>query len=444
MSKRTIIIKIAKDRVFFNPVFSVPFSQTNIPYQHLSFRTHSEIYWTAEMLEYNNGDQSLKVKIADYFPVNHSGFSTQTPKKEVSRLLFEKFDWPKLETFLTSYQRIKLLEILDNLDENPFAFNPEDEFVEFEHLINTSPAFPKEVKQPELVQPQIKKSITETYTENFRVDFADAVFNFGYVSFKKIPDCTGRETDFKIINEHIIPEFDNIKFWFARKLKTRNFKVIATITLTDGKLEKATAVSPQINRINPQMIDSIKFQRTMALTSPPRIELPDKSLFTADDIFGCFDDEGSRLNAFNQSEDDILQLLIENTNIRNRQQLAYLAGKKQSEKYKLRYTLNPHFGFLFFVEGNACNHFVWELLNSHATYIWSIEKATSGIESQYKVIEEIINTIRVAGRDKYRQAYRGQHTLEDIDFHFIEHENIASKLIDSFPKWKQRLEELLE
>ena len=120
----------------------------------------------------------------------------------------------------------------------------------------------------------------------------------------------------------------------------------------------------------------------------------------------------------------------------------YLSGKKQSENYPIRYTLHPHFGFLFLVEGIENNHFIWELLNSNATYIWTFERH-SDIELQFKRIENIINVIRACGREKYKSAYINGGQDNDLVFRVIKHEHIGSDIIDEFPKWKDRLNEQL-
>src|SRR5690606_41530370 len=55
-------------------------------------------------------------------------------------------------------------------------------------------------------------------------------------------------------------------------------------------------------------------------------------------------------NVFHQSEIDILHFFMNDPKIRNRKQLEYLSGNKQSKNHILRFTLYPNFGFLFFVD----------------------------------------------------------------------------------------------
>ena len=97
MSDRTIVIKISNEKISFNPDLSISIRQTNIPFEHLTFRSNCEIFWKAEMLEYSSADKSLKLKIIDYSAQDQASFKNQIPKKEIQRLLFDKFDWTKLE-----------------------------------------------------------------------------------------------------------------------------------------------------------------------------------------------------------------------------------------------------------------------------------------------------------------------------------------------------------
>jgi hypothetical protein len=265
----------------------------------------------------------------------------------------------------------------------------------------------------------------------------------GYVTFKKFIKRLGREIEFKIENDNILAEFDNIKYWFSKKLKSKKFKVKANITVIGNDIKEIKATSKEIDLITEDIINSIKYSRMMSLISPPKNNNLDKSLFTAEEIFAQIDTEDTGGNVFNQNGQDILNSLMQKDNIRNKKELAYLSGSKQSANHPLRYTLNPNFGFLFFVEGLENNHFIWELLNSNATYIWTFDKSDNEIQLQFKRMESIINTIRSIGREAYKRAYNQTHQDNDLGFRIITHEDISSKLVDAFPKWKSKLNEQL-
>ena len=206
-------------------------------------------------------------------------------------------------------------------------------------------------------------------------------------------------------------------------------------------MTEVTAISPQIAMIDAQLIDGIRHQRTIALTKPSRISETDKSLFTADEIFGEIKTDDIEGNVFCQNEQDILSFLLDNNKTRNGKQLEYLSGNKQADNSKIRFTLHPKFGFLFFIEGKEHNHFVWELLNSHATYIWSIDKFEKEIDYQYKRVEESINTIRGIGRERYKQEYRKNNHDHDLLFYIIKHKDVTSNDVDGFEDWKRKLNE---
>lgn len=438
MGQKEITIKVRNDRIYLNPRLSIPIKQTNIPREHLTFRSHEDIFWKVEMLDYKADKKCLTVSVKEYNSSDIANFDKQEPKKSVDELHFEPFDWKKLEPLLTHYQKSALTEILFNKDADFFSRDHK------QNHVSVKPTSVSADSQPFTSNQQFEQKPTViTITEDFWIYFTDAHFMLGYVTFKKHIKKIGKELDFKISNEHILAEFDNIKFWFAKKLKTKKFKVVVSITLTENEVTETRATSKHIEQITPELIDSVKYQRTFALTKEPRVNNPDKSLFTAEEIFTQIDTDDIEGNVFNQSEEDILNFFLKESDIRNKKQLAYLAGKKQSENYKLRYTLNPNFGFLFLIEGAENNHFVWELLNSHATYLWSIEKGKQNVELQFKRIEDIVNTVRTSGRENYKRAYRNNHQDDDLVFRVLYHEDIGSKLVDDFPKWKSKLNEQL-
>ncbi len=428
MDQRTILIKVQNKGIYLNPELLIPIAMTNIPSGYLTFSDRQEIYWEVNMLRYAEENESLRVSVTDYKPLSISTFVSQKPKKAVSQVLFEKFDWGQLEPFLISYQKSQLLEVLENIDANPFSFAKSIK----EPSVHTKTEQPK--SQGFFNIPPVE--------ETFHVPFNECQLKLGYVLITKELPALGKRVDIKILNDAILPEFDAIKPWFAKKLGVKRIKVTVIINSNASNEISIKASSPQVDQINQELIDGIKYQRTLALTSEPNISFPDKSLFSADDVFSSFD-EDPQGNVFVQSENDILSLLADNEKIRNRSQLVYLAGKKQSVDHKLRFTLSPDFGFLFFVEGEECNHFVWELLNSNATYIWSIDKDQDSVSIQYKRIENAINSVRAKGRTSYKNAYRENHIDADLVFNVINHKHIGSNFIDSFPRWKSKLNELL-
>lgn len=424
MRKRDIIIKVGNDRIYFNPEHSISIDKTSIPKKFLRFKTQTDIFWTVEMLDYTSGTNCLRVKVINYHAKNISLFEDQQPKKKIEQLLFERLDWLQLKPLLTFHQESKLKDILYNTEDNSYT-NDNDELLR---------RFEEDRYQLD------KNKIVITNKENFRISFSEVEFGLGYVSFKKSIKNIGL-LDFKIPNEHILAEFDHIKLWFAKALKKKKLNVTVYIELNDNEVVETKALSKDIDKITPELIDSVKYQRTLALTKEPKNTDSKKALFTAGEIFSQFNTDNIEGNVFQQTEEDILNILIQKKGIRNEKHLAYLSEKKQSENHKLRYTLKPNFGFLFLIEGADDNHFVWELLNSHATYIWSIAKSEMEIESQFKKVEESVNTVRTIGRNKYKKTSNPQE--KRLVFRVIQHDSLNANFEEGFPAWKSKLNEQL-
>jgi hypothetical protein len=448
MPYKEIIIKINNQNIHFSLTLSIPTRQTNLPMESMTFRFHTEIYWKIELVEYHEATKCWHVNVSDYSVNDIQPFSEQTITKIIEKVVFNKLDWQKLEPLLFHYQAIKLIDILYNHDINTHSsyetksFRPETPFNQSSYEIPKE--IPNQSFQTKFENRQIPIVPKVDYLKiNFSVKFQDATFIEGFVTFKKFIKQVGIQVEFRIKNDYILEEFDNIKLWFSKMLKSKRFYVAAVITTINRNISEASATSSQIDMITPNIIESVKYDRTLALTRPPRTTNPDKSLYSNEDIFNLIDPDIKDGNVFNQSEPDIIKSLTQNDHVRNRKQLEYLSVIKQTTKSKIHYTLNPLFGFLFLIEGKERYHFVWELLQSHATYIWSITKDEKDVLALYSKIEEILNIIRLIGREEYKKTYSNRNKGFNYSFKSIEHQDISANIINGFTKWESKLNELL-
>lgn len=435
-----IIIKIDNENVHLSPRTVLPIRGTNFPIAHCQFRSHKEVFWNVVLLEYYPSSKCWNVKVLDYSPSDVSSFKRQKSTKEVNKVVFEKFDWLRLEPLLSSYQRSAMQGMLYNGGPRKFSF--EDTALKAHKNVRTESKIvdtnPQQIARAASTD---RLPYTKTYSISFSVNFADAQFAQSFVKFSRQVKEVGKLVDFQIANDYLRAEFDNIKSWFSRKFKSKKFEVNATIITIDGKITEVSASSIQISMINPNLIESVIEERTIALTkTAPALEV-DRALFTAGEIFSNITMGEIEGNAFGQKENDILNLLLNKTQTRNRKQLEYLSGNRQSELLKLRFTLYPKFGFVFFIEGKLKNHFVWELLNTNATYIWSFDRLNQEIETQYKTVETAINSIRQNGRSAYKRVYKQNKDINNFWFYSIEHNDVSSITEDGFMKWKHKLEE---
>ena len=440
MSKQTRIIKISDSKVYYTSSDFISISDTNFP-DTACFNERFEIYWLIEISEYNKEKKILKVTVLEYEPNDVSSFSKQKAKSKINSFEFCKLKWEALEPRLSSYQKSELTDIVEDIYKE----------IKFENEEETDILFRKEEVQNQLSftddsnLEEIKLSTeTRQYIENFTYYFKDANFKLGYVSVNKYFNFHEiRPIELKIYNSEILPEYDFIKNYFPKVFNNnKKFNVKAIIDIKGNEILKKRAYSKEIKLIDEKLIDSVKKLRTLELAKVTQNEDIDKSLFTADEIWDNINDEGIDGNVFKQDEADIINTLLSIKDVRNRKQLEYLAGYKHNPKEKIRFTLRSVFGFIFYTEGETMNHFCWELLNSHATYLWSFEKDDK-TEIQIKRVEEIINIVRDTGRQKYKSAYLRNELDTDVFFNTINHKHANSDFIDGFVLWKHKLKEMI-
>lgn len=428
---------------------SINLFNTNLGGKDLSFRTFQDIYFEIEILAYDEETKSVKLKVLDYEVKNIEPFKNQKPKAPVLFIFFEPFKWEFIERHLSIYTKSKLERdglIIENKKQNnaneskDFKSRNQNELSSsLKSAFSYSP--PPKSFNYKLVN---QESFIEKVEETANIYFKDAIFNLGFVSITYTSKRLNQLFNLKIENHFLLAEFNAVKSYFPKVFGgNRKFTITIVFTLTNNVITDIVTNSVEIESINEDIIDSIKRERISKLTTTPIFKTVDKSLFTSDDIFNSFDDNLQDGNVFKQSDEDILKFLIETKNVRNAKHLQYLSGSKHSSKQKLRFTLKPLFGFLFFIEGESKNHFCWELLNSHATYLWSFDKIESHTHFQLKRIEETINIIRERGRETYKSEYKKNNVDNDLSFCTIEHSNINSEFIEGFVEWQHRLKERL-
>lgn len=434
--------------MFLTPELCLNLSQTSLVGTYLSFKTVQDIYLEVEVLEYNKTANEIRLNIINYQPKNIDKFKEQKATAQVSFVHFEPLKWQHIQKYLSSYTKGALVRegvvaddetAIENFSrENPFyrifesnapqgLGNSRSNFYEQNHT---------EFKQQE--------PLIEEIREEANIYFKDADFNLGFVTFPYKSKNLNETFNLKIENHFILPEFNSVKSYFPKALGgKKRFSIVIVFTLSNKVVISIYPTSSEIEGINENIIDSIKRERVANLTSAPIGRSAEKSLFTADDIFDNFDDNLKYGNVFKQSGKDILNFLIQRRGVRNAKCLQFLSGAKHSTKEKLRFTLNPLFGFLFFIEGETKNHFCWELLYSHATYIWSFDKIAADVRFQCKKVEEAINIIRVTGRDSYKNDFKRNQHDNGLLFCTIEHNKINSDFKEGFVEWQHRLKERL-
>jgi hypothetical protein len=94
----------------------------------------------------------------------------------------------------------------------------------------------------------------------------------------------------------------------------------------------------------------------------------------------------------------------------------------------------------FSYKTNNNSYFIWELLDSHATYIWYVENSKLSQISFYSEFEKAIEYIKVLKRDKYKQAYKEGLINSNIQFKSISHNRTDAS---GFMDWQEKLNSII-
>jgi hypothetical protein len=242
MDKRRLILKWVYDRVYFNPELSIAITQTNMPHDAMGFNPNIAFFWAVEMVRFEDATQTLHVSVASYDAAQKELFELQKPKKTINNLVFEgKFDWEALQPQLSFFKKAALLPVLIHDESAQTTPQPTRNF------------------QPDL-------SFSSVLKLDFKVDFTAIHFGLGSVTFQHHIPALNQTLDFTISNDHLLPEFDYIKPWFAKKIGKREISVRAQIHFLNGNIQRCEATSKEIAAINNNMVDLVKQQRTLNIT----------------------------------------------------------------------------------------------------------------------------------------------------------------------------------
>ena len=191
------------------------------------------------------------------------------------------------------------------------------------------------------------------------------------------------------------------------------------------ELVAQSAGSAALDRINREIIDSVKF-RFVHKSIMGRRHLPGSD----DQILGLsgLQDVGSLYD----SEDELLNEMLKNKHVKHYRHLRYLATRHESSIMKLRFVLQP-FSFVFLLSGEQQFHLVLETLDTEeATYLWHFDKDLSLLRERVAMVDRDLQQIR----NKGRQAFLANPPL---NFSRIIHDYTDER--KGFMVWKDMLEE---
>jgi len=393
---KTLILKFTGQKCYFNPSVFIELNQTNLPTEEFAF-SNKGVYWLTQMTAFNKENKALSLSVINYNLKINSEWKNQNPKSSIDHLFFVHIDWELFKNNIAYYT------------------------ASCKKLIPTQDDYKKQI-------PASLATIEHT------VSLSQATIEAGFISYYKKVKWAEEKIQFKVPHPLMIPEFNLIKPYFEKILKKKTFKVLVNLHSRNKEVSIDSARSHDLSQINEDSLHIIKqFQikdwkkkLDQKPQSKPIIPLEESEF---DSTFGNID----------EFEKALLFHFFEDENIRNKKQLQYLSSIMHAHQ-KLLITVQPQFGFIFTVIGEQMTHCIWELINSHASYVWSFE--SKGLSKKHiRSLEEEFSIINSQGRAYYKLNNNSQK--QKFYFNTLQHKNLNNPLIDHFAKWRLQLDQMM-
>jgi len=261
--------------------------------------------------------------------------------------------------------------------------------------------------------------------KQIKVSMEELEFHYGSVAFKYAINEVNITLEFQVENMVIRPEFEVLKPYFIKALKSKNVYVAIFAEFENGKLVSQSALSTDIEYINKEVVEGVKFQflnKGLLKQFTPKKQ----NILTSDEL-----QERGKIYA---NAEELLNEILKNKQYKHSQHIQYLADRHESRVMKIRFVLNP-FSFLFLIVGEQSYFIVLETLDTEeATYIWYTPKYKATLIEEIKQIDNQLSIIREKGRKAFLE-------INPENFTRILHDYSDNK--KGFILWKSAIEELI-
>ena len=282
--------------------------------------------------------------------------------------------------------------------------------------------FDDSVEEEVLESPDIIK-----IDQHIRIPIETLEFHYGSITFKYRIEEIQTDLDFDIENLDIRPEFEVLKPYFAKALKSKNVKIHIHAEFENKKIASQLATSTDISKISREIIEGVKFR----FITKHFLEKPKSKGST--ELIDINELQVDKESLYNSGE-ELLNDILSNKNYRHKRHLQYLADLHEKTILKLRFVLSP-FSFVFLLKGKMNYHIILETLDTEdATYMWYFDADKRGLPVMLKLIDEDLNRIRNKGRQSF---------LENAPVNFSRVHHDYSDDRKGFVIWKDSLEERL-
>jgi superfamily II DNA or RNA helicase len=220
-------------------------------------------------------------------------------------------------------------------------------------------------------------------------------FKYGAIGFSYIYKEPNEKLEFEIAHEEVRPEFEVLKPYFIKALKTRNITVCIYAELEKGVLVSQTAESDDIKRINKEIIEGVRFRfMTKAILS--KSSLPERNVLDINQL-----QAGQTIY---ETGEELIADILRQPHFKHHQQLRHLAERHAGNILKIRFVLQP-FSFVFLIEGEEMYHVILETLDTEeASYLWCFEKQRPLLPTYLKELDKQLDIIRQQGRQVFLAA----------------------------------------
>lgn len=240
----------------------------------------------------------------------------------------------------------------------------------------------------EIATEKVKTSFID---KEIQIPIESLEFRYGSIAFTYSSAELNLQIEFEIEHDDIRPEFEVLKPYFIKVLKSKHIHVSIYAEMGNGRLISQLATSKDIKKIDRQIIEGVRFQFVtkplFTRTTPDNGNYNFQQLQTSHPLY--------------ESGEEMLEDILKYSKFRHHRHLRYLADNHAGHLLKIRFVLEP-FSFVFLLEGPEQFHIVLETLDTEeATYLWHFPRVISELQGQIKRIEGYIDIIRKNGRQDF-------------------------------------------
>ncbi|MBK0371237.1 DEAD/DEAH box helicase [Flavobacterium agrisoli] len=240
--------------------------------------------------------------------------------------------------------------------------------------------------------PERKSLIVE---KQLKMAIAKLDFRYGNIGFEYIDKESNQKLNFEIENVEIRPEFEVLKPYFTKVLKSKTVMIAVYAEIENGVILSQLATSSELENINKALIESVKFQ-FLNNTFIGQAPISQQNILTTKEL--------PKNQHIYSDVEPILVDLLKGKHYKHSQHIQFLAENHERKVMKLRFLLQP-FSFIFLLAGENNYYFVLETLDTEeATYIWHSEKSKSSLIDSIERIDKELNIIRNNGRQAYLET----------------------------------------